>query len=282
MKEINFPFFEHREVSMRASVVYLILFCILIYVRGLNLGVDFTGGYDIEIRIKDADHLTLSKMQKLQNVNVKKDDYNHEKFTLITKFFDENQLQKIKDQLEKTFGEQVIYEKIDFVGPQISQTIIKSAIKAIIIALVCMFIYLLIRFSIWFAVGGIYALIHDVITIMGLFCLTQIEFTAITISAILTIIGYSINDTVVIYDRIRENMHINPNKPIAELVDNAIIKTLTRTMLTSITTLISAVVLLFFGGKIVQDFSFAILAGIIIGTYSSIFISIFPLRVVKN
>lgn len=282
-KNCNFPFFEHRDKFLKLSILYLVLACIAIYIKGLNLGVDFTGGYHIEILVPDNDqHVSFDKIKSIKNVEVTHDSVNIEKFFIRVKSTNEYQLQIIKDKLKQNFGEKIIYEKIDFIGPQISHVIVQSAIKAIIIALICMFIYLLIRFNIWFAIGGIYALMHDVIVIMGLFCLTQIEFTAITISAILTIIGYSINDTVVIYDRIRENLNRNPTKPIAELVDTAIIKTLTRTTLTSITTLISAVVLLIFGGKIMQDFSFAMMAGIIIGTYSSIFISIFPLRIAKN
>lgn len=281
MLKLNFPFFEHRGIFLRASIIYLILACILIYVKGLNLGVDFTGGYHIEVRIQGAEHMSMDKIQNIKDATVQRDAEDVSKFIIRTKLMKENQLQIIKDQLGQTFGETLQYERIDFIGPQISQVIVKSAIKAIVIALLCMFVYLLIRFDVWFAMGGIYALLHDVIAIMGLFCLTRIEFTAITISAILTIIGYSINDTVVIYDRIREHLKLNPTKPIAELVDTAISKTLTRTVLTSVTTLISAVVLLCFGGKIMHDFSFAMLAGIIIGTYSSIFISIFPLRIVK-
>lgn len=258
-----------------ASLIYLLIFIFLLSSKKMNLGIDFVGGHHVELSIK---HELVEEFTKLDlpgsisQISAQKNYQN-----LLLKIPANHDIKNIQSNINEKFGDSIHYDKIEFVGPQISRVIINSAMISVAIALALMFIYLLVRFNFLFALGGVYALIHDVIFVLGMLCLTRIEVTIVTISAILTIIGYSINDTVVIFDRIRENKkrHIGSVK---NVIDKSIKSTLKRTTLTSLTTLVSAVVLFFIGGDLLRDFSYTILIGIIIGTYSSIFISIFPLR----
>lgn len=274
----DFVFFSLRKKFFIFSVLYLLLIAYLIYSKGVNFGIDFTGGNEIEAIIKNHNTSEVfAKTKKINNIIIEQDPTQKNKFIIQTKKLGMNDLQILKDQLQKEFKQDLHIEKTEFIGPQISQAIVKSAIVAIISALCCMFVYLALRFDWHFAIGGIYALFHDVVVVFGFLCLAKIEITAITISAILTIIGYSINDTVVIFDRIRETA-ANSKKSIDSVIGDAVHKTCKRTLLTSVTTLISAVVLLIIGGEVMQDFSMAMLVGVIVGTFSSIFVSTFALK----
>ena len=181
-------------------------------------------------------------------------------------------VKKIQEILSTHF-EGIEYRKIDYVGPQVGAELIKKGFLALFMSFLFIMIYIWIRFDWQFGLGGIFALIHDAIVTMGFFSITGLEFNLTSIAAILTIIGYSINDSVVIYDRIRENIRRNKKMDLAQLINSSINSTLSRTILTSSTTLISIIALIAFGGEALRSFSIATFFGIIVGTYSSIYIS---------
>jgi preprotein translocase subunit SecF len=184
--------------------------------------------------------------------------------------------------IKDTLGEGVTeYRRTEFVGPTVGAELIKAAALAVTLALAAILVYIWFRFEWQFAVGAVIALSHDVITTIGLFAVTQLEFNLATVAAILTIAGYSINDTVVIYDRVREELRRYKTMPIPELLNLAVNRTLSRTFLTSVTTLIALLALSLLGGPIIRDFSLAMIWGVVIGTYSSIFVAVPALLFLK-
>jgi preprotein translocase SecF subunit len=180
---------------------------------------------------------------------------------------------EIKNSLEKDFNQKIIIRKVETVGPKVGSELIKSAIYSILLCFIAMFIYLWFRFEWQFSLGGIAALFHDAIITVGLFSLLGMQFDLTIVAALLTIIGYSINDTVIIYDRIRENLKKDKTTDISIIINNSLNNTLSRTLKTSGTTLLSIVAVLIFGGEVLRGFAFAITFGIIIGTYSSLYIA---------
>jgi preprotein translocase subunit SecF len=267
----------HRLVIV-ISIISIIASFILIFTRGLNLGIDFSGGILIEARLSEK--TDLSKLHEILN----KDEFgeitiqNFDENDIIIRASnnkDENQgvvIKKIQAALSKSFSD-VEYRKIDFVGPQVGGELIKSGLLALITSCLFIMIYIWIRFDWQFGLGAIAALFHDAMLTFGFFALTGLEFNLTSIAAILTIIGYSINDSVVIYDRIRENLRKFKKSDLSDLLNSSINSTLSRTVLTSGVTLVSIVALIIFGGEALRSFSIATFFGIIVGTYSSIYIS---------
>jgi preprotein translocase subunit SecF len=244
----------------------------------LNLGIDFKGGIMIEANFGKSPNLSdlRNQLDALTPGNVEIQEFGSETNVLIRieKNSDvEDEQKELINILKNELPSDVDYRRIEFVGPKVGKELQLIAIKAVLFSLIAMFIYIWFRFSGWqFGLGALIALFHDVITTIGFFSLSQIEFNLASIAAILTIAGYSINDTVVVFDRIREN--ITKRKiPFSDLLNISITQTLSRTLMTSVTTLLALGALLIFGGQFVKGFVSAMIWGVLIGTYSSIFVA---------
>lgn len=272
-----------RWIGFAFSIILSIASIGLLFTNGLNLGIDFTGGVLMEIRTQET--ADIAKMREvlghqgfgeisLQNIG----DISAGKDVMIRIQVSEKDdqsviINKVKTLLEANTNGKIDYQKIDFVGPTVGQELIESGIYAVLSAFACIMLYVWFRFEWQYGVGAILALVHDSIMIIGFFALTRLEFGLTAVAAILTIIGYSINDSVVIYDRIRENMRKFKKLAISDLLNVSINETLSRTVLTASTTLLASISLLVFGGEVIRSFSAAMVFGVVIGTYSSIFIS---------
>ena len=267
------------KLANALSALFFILSIIFILTKGLNYGIDFKGGTLIELRT-DANvkassiRLTLNKMN-LGDINVKK--FGKEGDYLIKveqKDTNNNDLiAQIKDQLIQGLNSDVNFRRVENVGPKVSAELLESSIIAISLALFAMLFYIWIRFEWQFSVGSIVALFHDVIITLGIFSILSLEINLSIIAAVLTIVGYSMNDTVVIYDRIRENLNKFNKISISEISNLSINETLARTIITSVTTLLALTSIYILGGEILRGFSFAMILGVLIGTYSSIFVA---------
>tara|TARA_Y100000590_G_scaffold52954_1_gene55515 strand:- start:468 stop:1376 length:909 start_codon:yes stop_codon:yes gene_type:complete len=262
------------------SVLLIILSILVLLFKGLNLGVDFKGGTLIEIRPENS-RISIAEIRQsfmkmnLGDVNVKKfgkeDDY-------LVKIeakqsTDENFIQKINEKLSSDIGSEVNFRRVENVGPKVSSELLKSGLLAISLSLAAMLFYIWIRFEWQFSVGAIAALLHDVIITVGIFSFLSYEINLSIVAAILTIVGYSMNDTVVIFDRIRENLKKYSKISFSEISNQSTNETLSRTLITSVTTLLALFSIYIFGGAILKGFSFAMIIGVIIGTYSSIFVA---------
>jgi preprotein translocase subunit SecF len=261
------------------SIIFIIISILLLFFKGLNFGVDFKGGTLIELRTTDkkikisALRSSFNKMN-LGDVNVKK--FGNENDFLIKfekKDVKPNFIEMIKKDLTNSIGNSYSFRRVENVGPKVSSELLKSGIIAIALSLAAMLFYIWIRFEWQFSLGAILALFHDVIITMGVFSLFGLEVNLSIVAAVLTIVGYSMNDTVVIYDRVRENLRKFSDIKIYELTNISINETLSRTIITSITTLLALVSIYSFGGEILKGFSLAMILGVIFGTYSSIYIA---------
>lgn len=271
VEKIKYNFIKNSNVNFTFSIVTFLIIAILFVVQGINLGVDFTGGMVFEVKSLESDfNLPLIRNSLIdkgvKEATVQYSDNQHE---IIIKLKGDRGADKVKEVFS---GMKIQYDKIDYVGPQVSSELIYTGILSVVLAFLGMFLYLLFRFNWYFALSGIIALVHDVILSIGFFVVTQLEFNTSSVAAILTIIGYSINDSVVIFDRIREYIKIGKND-FAQVINKAIHSTLTRTILTSLTTMLAAIPLIILGEGTLHDFSLIILFGVFIGTYSSIFIA---------
>ena len=260
------------------SVVLVVVSLSFLVFKGLNFGIDFKGGTLIELRSTDSKIKVSSlrdslKQMSLGDVSVK--NFGNETDFLI-KFEnnnDKNIIEKIKTKLDESFGNNFNFRRVENVGPKVSAELLRSGVIAISVALILMLIYIWIRFEWQFSLGAIAALFHDVIVTLGLFSMLGLEINLSIIAAVLTIVGYSMNDTVVIFDRVRENLRKYSDIKIFELTNISINETLSRTLITSITTLLALLSIFFFGGEILKGFSLAMIFGVIFGTYSSIYIA---------
>jgi preprotein translocase subunit SecF len=261
------------------SLFLIISSLALLFFNGLNFGIDFKGGTLIELRSNDA-KINVSSLRNnlnqmnLGDVSVKK--FGNEKDYLVkfeNKDKKENIIEEIKINLDKSFGNNFDFRRVENVGPKVSSELLRSGIIAISISLAVMLIYIWIRFEWQFSLGAIIALFHDVIVTLGLFSLLNLEINLSIIAAVLTIVGYSMNDTVVIFDRVRENLRKYSDIKIFELTNISINETLSRTLITSVTTLLALLSIFFFGGEILKGFSLAMIFGVVFGTYSSIYIA---------
>lgn len=270
----NFDFLKYKKFFILVSASLVFFSFILIFSKGLNLGVDFKGGTTIEIRLEkkmDIEKIrnSLSK-SKINNFSVKEFGTVNDLLIYIDNSISPND---IKNFLEKDLKEKITIRKIETVGPKVGSELIKSAFYSILLCLIAIFLYLWFRFEWQFSLGGIVALFHDLIITVGVFALLGLQFDLSIIAALLTILGYSINDTVIIYDRIRENLKKDSSSELSILINESLNNTLSRTLKTSGTTLLSIVAVLIFGGEVLRGFAFAITFGIIVGTYSSIYIA---------
>jgi preprotein translocase subunit SecF len=269
-------FYTHFNII---SLILVILSLILLTFKGLNYGIDFKGGTLIELRSSD-NNINVSNLRDnlnqmdLGDVSVKK--FGNDQDYLIkfeNKNDNKNIIEEIRSNLDKSFGNNFDFRRVENVGPKVSAELLKSGVIAISVSLGLMLIYIWIRFEWQFSLGAIIALFHDVIITLGLFSLLRLEINLSIIAAILTIVGYSMNDTVVIFDRVRENLRKYSDIKIFELTNISINETLSRTLITSITTLLALFSIFFFGGEILKGFSLAMIFGVIFGTYSSIYIA---------
>ncbi len=261
------------------SSILIIISLIFLFFKGLNFGIDFKGGTLIELRSTDT-KINVSSLRdnlnqmSLGDVSVKK--FGNDQDYLIkfeNKDNDKNVVEEIRSNLDKSFGNNFDFRRVENVGPKVSAELLRSGVIAISISLIVMLIYIWIRFEWQFSLGAIIALFHDVIITLGLFSFLSLEINLSIIAAVLTIVGYSMNDTVVIFDRVRENLKKYSDIKIFELTNISINETLSRTLITSITTLLALLSIFFFGGEILKGFSLAMIFGVIFGTYSSIYIA---------
>ena len=261
------------------SLSLVIASVLLLFFKGLNFGVDFKGGTLIELRSNDKNINVTSLRQsfnkmKLGDFNIKK--FGNENDFLIKiekKDTSANAIEVIKKDLTSSLGSSFNFRRVENVGPKVSSELLKSGIIAIALSLAAMLFYIWIRFEWQFSLGAILALFHDVIITLGLFSLFSLEINLSIVAAVLTIVGYSMNDTVVIYDRVRENLRKFSDIKIYELTNISINETLSRTIITSATTLLALVSIYLFGGEILKGFSLAMIMGVVFGTYSSIYIA---------
>ena len=282
------PFNNLYKTCNLASIILIIISLLLLLIKGLNYGVDFKGGTLIEIRTNDK-NISISDLRRsfnkmnLGDVTVKQFGSEND---FIVKFEKKesnksNFIEEIKNELTNFIGNNYDFRRVENVGPKVSSELLKSGIIAIGLSLAAMLIYIWIRFEWQFSLGAIIAIFHDVIITLGIFSLFSFEINLSIVAAVLTIVGYSMNDTVVIFDRVRENLKKYSDIKIFELTNISINETLSRTIITSITTLIALLSIYFFGGQILKGFSLAMILGVIFGTYSSIYIAN-PILVLLN
>ena len=277
MKNINFVS-QFKKANI-ISIILFILSILLVSFKGLNYGIDFKGGTLIELRTEKSIKAssirdTLSSMN-LGDVNVKKFGKDGDYLIKVEQKESNNNelIPEIKKKLIDNLNAEIDFRRVENVGPKVSAELLESSIIAISLALAAMLFYIWIRFEWQFSVGSIIALFHDVVITLGIFSLLSLEINLSIIAAVLTIVGYSMNDTVVIYDRIRENLFKYTKISISDIANLSINETLARTIITSVTTLLALVSIYTLGGEILRGFSFAMILGVIIGTYSSIFVA---------
>ena len=269
-------YYNHFNV---VSTFLIVASLILLVFKGLNFGIDFKGGILIELRSTDTKISVSSLRDKFSQMNL--GDVSVKKFGNDTDYLikfenkdnKKNIIEEIKSNLDKSFGNNFNFRRVENVGPKVSAELLKSGVIAISLSLAIMLFYIWIRFEWQFSLGAILALFHDVVVTLGVFSLFSLEINLSIIAAVLTIVGYSMNDTVVIFDRVRENLRKYADIKIYELTNISINETLSRTIITSATTLLALLAIYLFGGEILKGFSFAMILGVIFGTYSSIYIA---------
>ena len=275
----DIKFMKIKRLTLLISSFLFLLSLISIFTKGLNLGIDFTGGSLIEVRFEEKislnnlrsemNNLDLGEIQ-LQTIGEENDvvirvqDKNNDAITQT------KTIEVIKNSLK---DKSVEYRRTEFVGPKVGGELVNAGIIAVIFSLIGILFYIWLRFQWNFAIGAIIALIHDVILTLGFFSVLQLEFNLATVAAVLTIAGYSINDTVVIYDRIRETMRKYKQITFDEIINLALNGTLSRTLMTSLTTLLALTALFIFGGVVISSFIIALIWGVFIGTYSSLYVA---------
>ena len=288
MKDYKFNFNKYFRIFNLFSISLILVSVILLIFKGLNFGIDFKGGTLIELRSAD-NQTSITQIRQsflkmnLGDVNVKKFGNENDFLIKIEATEQESKpgtinikrdlIAEIKILLSKDLGSTFEFRRVEKVGPKVSLELLKSGIIAICLSLAAMLIYIWIRFEWQFSVGAILALFHDVLLTLGVFSLFSLEINLSIVAAVLTIVGYSMNDTVVIFDRVRENLKKFSNVSIFDLTNISINETLSRTIITSATTLLALFSIYIFGGQILKGFSLAMILGVIFGTYSSIYIA---------
>ena len=275
-ESINFVS-KFRKANI-ASIIIFILSILFITFKGLNYGIDFKGGTLIELRTeKNISASTIRdslNSMNLGDVNVKKFGKDGDYLIKVEKKNTDNKIiPAIKKTLKDNINADVDFRRVENVGPKVSAELLESSLIAISLALAAMLFYIWVRFEWQFSLGSIIALFHDVVITLGIFSLLSLEINLSIIAAVLTIVGYSMNDTVVIYDRIRENLFKYTKISFSDIANLSINETLARTVITSVTTLLALLSIYILGGEILRGFSFAMILGVIIGTYSSIFVA---------
>jgi preprotein translocase SecF subunit len=275
-QKTNFKFTSKRYISIAVSLLIMLGTFALMFTKGFNYGIDFTGG--ILVEIKTEQDIPMSELRKHLAHASSLQQVGDDGAVMIRLPIDEHKtnqqvVAELKETLAKTIDGKIEYRKVDFVGPQVGAELIESAIIALFAAFGVLLVYVWIRFEWQYAVGAILSLMHDSVAVIGFFLVTQLEFDLTAVAAILTVVGYSINDTVVIYDRVRENMRKYKKMGLEDLIDLSINETMSRTVLTVATTILALICLVVFGGDNLQTFSQGMLFGVVIGTFSSVYVA---------
>ena len=281
--DTNYPFMDYRKIFIISSLILSLSSVLLLSFKGLNLGIDFKGGTLIEISTKNSDIAELRRILSPNFNDVSLQEFGNSE-TIIIRLQNETNVESIEtvNQVKNLINDKVSeFRRSEFVGPTISSELLWKGLQAISFALLAILTYIWLRFDWQFGFGAVVALTHDVLFTLGVLSLFNIDFSLSSIAAILTICGYSLNDSVVIYDRIRENLRKYKKLELSELFNVSINNTLSRTIMTSLTTLIALFSLYIFGGEVIKPFAFAMIIGVIIGTYSSIYIAVPTLLIFK-
>lgn len=292
-KDTNIDFMKARKFTYALSAILIILSCLSIYFKSFNFGIDFSGGVLMEIKSEQPINVEeiRSKLSvlKLDELNLQSLGTNGDELMIRAQAenADEEAQRKAVVDIKNILGNSYEYRRVENVGPQVGDELKTAGIVASVLAMLAIAIYIWVRFEWQFALGALIGLFHDILITVGLLSFFRFDFSLTTVAAILTLVGYSINDTVVNYDRIRENLKKYRKMPQLELLNKSINDIFSRTILTGVTTLIAVIPLYFWGGEALASFSFTILVGLIIGTYSSIyictaFLNLFDLRAVEK
>ena len=280
--QTNIHFMRGRHVAFFISLILIIGSVVAFAVKGLNYGIDFRGGILIEVKTPLGTSVAEMRdsLGTLGLGEVSLQEFGAPDDILIRierqEGGEEAQLEAVsivKEQLSENFGSNLDYRRTEFVGPKVGAELISAGIKAVVSALLAMMVYIWFRFEWQFSLGAVAALLHDVTLTIGMFAISGLEFNLATVAAILLIVGYSLNDTVVVYDRVRENLRKYKKLVLVDVLNRSINDTLTRTLMTSITTMLALLALYTLGGAVIADFSIALIWGVLVGTYSSIFIA---------
>ncbi len=283
--DINIDFIGKRKMALMISALMILISLGALAVKGLNFGIDFTGGTLVEVKFDQAPSIAdvrksispkgygnavIQEFGSPEEILIRVQNKNTEDSSTISN--------AILDGLGEKFGADAIeMRRVEFVGPQVGDELTRAGIMAVLVAMLAILVYVTFRFEFRFALGADAALLHDITIVIGLFSLTGKEFSLPVIAALLTVIGYSLNDTIVVFDRIRENFAVNNKRKKPEheytVVNGSINQTLARTLMTSFTTLLVVFALFFLGGEVIHDFAFALIVGILVGTYSSVYVA---------
>jgi len=273
----NYKFVSKRYFCIALSICVLLGTMFSLYYKGLNFGIDFSGGIIIEVKADKPVDLANLRSQLGEGIYLQTLGTDTSS-VLIRVAPDKNinqaeQTKIVKDKISQTIGGKVEFRKVDYVGAQVGGELIHNAVLALILSFAAMFTYLWFRFEWQYGAGALLALMHDATAVIGFYSVTGIEFDLTSVAAILTVIGYSINDSVVIYDRMRENIKKYKKMPLGDLIDLTVNETLSRTIMTVGTTILALISLSIFGGEVIRGFSLGMLFGVVVGTYSSIYVS---------
>lgn len=286
--DIRLPFMRVHRLALAVSVLLMVLSAVLFVTRGLNFGIDFSGGVVIEAKAKTGTVDLGPLREKLNGLGLGEialQEFGAPDDVLIRvphqAVGGEAAQQASVTKVRQALGAELEVRRVEVVGPKVGGELIRASIIATLLAVVSIAAYVAFRFEWQFGIGAMLSILHDVGTTIGLFALTQLEFNLATFAAILTIAGYSINDTVVVFDRVRENMRKFKSMPMAELINRSLNETLSRTILTAGSVVLAVLALLMFGGEVIRGLSVAMLWGVLIGTYSSLFIAAPMLLYVK-
>jgi preprotein translocase subunit SecF len=279
-KQTNIPFMRHRKPALIVSAVLIAISLASIVLQGLKLGIDFTGGTLVEVGYQNEANIPAIRAtlegEGFGDATVQLFGTARDVLIRLAPR-DEEDSAKVSDKafraLNAAVGGTAELRRVEFVGPQVGEELTEDGGLAVLYAMIGILIYVALRFEYKFSVGSVLALIHDVIITVGLFSVLQVEFDLPVLAAVLAVIGYSLNDTIVVYDRIRENFRIVRKETVLEIIDKSLNQTLSRTIVTSGTTLLVLLALFFLGGEIIHGFALALIVGVLVGTYSTIYVS---------